>query len=212
MTTDRGEMKGQFTSDIYPFGDNEPNPPGDMIYPGNTQVLGRRPISSKIAMYAVVGLPDKVADESPHLKLLVEEAEANPHIKQNIRIGIQHMLFRVLRAVSDTNHGILQAWLRELDAVALTIPAQWTVEFEEEYGRLLTAAWEQVFATEPPQIIFLSEGQTNVHYAFYRGTWDARYARQYVHAGGICEIGRTSNAVLVVDAGGHSTVSPPMHT
>lgn len=201
LATDRAEMKRQFTSDIYPFDNKDPNPPGEMIYPGNALVLGRKRVSSKLAMYALVGISDKVASQSPHLKKLGALAEKVPQIKENIRIGIQQMLVDVLRTISNA------LGPRKPDAVALTIPAQWTVEFEEEYGDVIDAAWEQVFAVAAPQIIFLSEGQTNVHYAFFRDTLDARDERQHLSERGLFEIGRTKNAVLVVDAGGHSTVS-----
>ncbi|KAG8167379.1 hypothetical protein KVR01_003068 [Diaporthe batatas] len=203
--TDRTEMKRQFASDIYPFDNKQPNPPGHWIYPGNNVEPGRQAISSKLAMYAVVGLTDEFAAQSGQIRSLIEQANNEPQLKQNIRIGIQQILLAVLREASkffgcdpDTSRG-------EIDAIALTIPAQWAIEFEEEYGQLLTNAWHQVFPVAAPQFIFLSEGQTNMHYAFYRGTLATRYDREGLKARHFFELGRTRNAVLVIDAGGHST-------
>ncbi|POS76994.1 hypothetical protein DHEL01_v204613 [Diaporthe helianthi] len=205
--TDRTELKRQFSSDIYPFETENPNPSGRWIYPGNNRAPGRRAISSKLAMYAVVGISDEVSRQSLQIRSLVEKVAQDPQIKQNIRIGIHQMLVDVLREVSKffqcsrpptPLHG-------DLDAIALTVPAQWTIEFEEEYGELLTAAWDQVFTVAAPQIFFLGEGQTNVHYAFYRATLTTSYDRHRLESRGFFELGRAKNAILVIDAGGHST-------
>lgn len=207
MFIDRHEVKRQFTSHIYPFDNPIPNPPADMVYPGNNRVPDRRSISSKLAMYAVVGITDEVARQSPELRELRGRVQQNQTLKQIIRRGIQQMMFCVLKKVSYLVNRAIEPQDRIIDAIALTIPAQWTIEFEDEYGELLTAAWEQVFRCEAPQIIFLSEGQTNVHYAFYQDTYPASTDRQHLSQQGFFDIGRSKNSVLLIDAGGHSTVS-----
>lgn len=206
ITVDRQEVKRQFTSQIYPFDSDGPSPPGEMIYPGNKRLLGRRSISSKLAMYAVVGISDEVARQSPVLKALQMGVQHNPQLKQVIRIGIEEMLCCVLRVVYSFTHCYTEAFRRYVDAVALTIPAQWTIEFEEAYGEMFAAAWGRVFNSAAPQIIFLTEGQTNAHYALFRGTLAAESERQHLSAQGFFNTGTTKNAVLVIDAGGHSTV------
>lgn len=204
---DRHEVKRQFTSHIYPFDNPIPIPPAEMVYPGNNRVPDRRSISSKLAMYAVVGITDEVARQSPELRELRGRVQQNQTLKQIIRLGIQQMMRCVLKKVSDIVNGNTEPRSRNIDAIALTIPAQWTIEFEEEYGELLTTAWEQIFRCEAPQLIFLSEGQTNVHYAFYRDTFPASSDRQHLSEEDFFHIGRTKNGVLLIDAGGHSTVS-----
>lgn len=206
MTVDRQEVKRQFTSHIYPFDSDEPNPPGEMIYPGNKRLLGRRSISSKIAMYAAVGVSDEIARQSPVLKALEKEVQQNPQLKQIIRIGIEELFCCVLRRVYSFTHRHTAAFRRDVDAVALTVPAQWAIEFEEEYGEMFTAAWERIFNCAAPQIIFLTEGQTNAHYALWRGTFVAEGDRQHLSEQGFFNTGNTKNAVLLIDAGGHSTV------
>lgn len=206
ITIDRQEVKRQFTSHIYPFDSDGPNPPGELIYPGNKLLLERRSISSKLAMYAYVGMSDEVAKQSPVLKQLQVEVQQNPQLKQVIRIGIEQMICCVLRRAYSFTHGRTEVFRRDIDAVALTIPAQWTIEFEEEYGEMFTAAWERVFNCAAPQIIFLTEGQTNAHYALFRGTFAAESDRQDLSAQGFFNTGETKNAVLLIDAGGHSTV------
>lgn len=203
----RNEVKRQFTSHIYPFDNPISNPPAEMIYPGNNRIPDRRSISSKLAMYAVVGITDEVARQSPELRELRGRVQQNPTLKQRIRLGIQQMMHCVLEKVYYLLGAAPASLSRRLDAIALTIPAQWTIDFEEEYGELLMTAWERIFHCEAPQLIFLSEGQTNVHYAFYRDTYPASSDRQHLSEEDFFHIGRSKNGVLLIDAGGHSTVS-----
>lgn len=203
MHLDRQEVKRQYTSHIYPFDNPSPNPPGEMVYPGNNRLLGRRSISSKLGMYAVVGISDDIARQSPELQDLRALVHQKPELKQVIRIGIEQIMYCVLFKVRNSS-----TLPRGLDAIALTVPAQWTIEFEDEYGELLVSAWERVFDSAAPQLIFLSEGQTNAHYAFYRDTFSAAYDRQHLSHRDFFDIGRSKNGVLLIDAGGHSTVSP----
>lgn len=203
----RNEVKRQFTSHIYPFDNPIPNPPPEMVYPGNNRIPDRRSISSKLAMYAVVGISDEVARQSPELRELRGRVQQHPALKQTIRLGIQHMMHCVLKKVYYLLEAAPAPLSRKLDAIALTIPAQWTIEFEEEYGELLTTAWEKIFHCEAPQLIFLNEGQTNVHYAFYRDTFPASSDRQHLSQQDFFDIGKNKNSVLLIDAGGHSTVS-----
>lgn len=159
-------------------------------------------------MYAVVGLSDDVARQSPELRELCAMVEDNPDLKNIIRFGIEQIMFHVLGQISNLMTTGPALFRRGIDAVALTVPAQWTIEFEEEYGERFMTAWEQVFGFEAPELIFLSEGQTNVHYAFYRDTFDAMANRLHLNGHDLFDIGRTKNGVLLIDAGGHSTVSP----
>lgn len=207
ITVDRAEVKRQFTSHIYPFDNTSPNPPGEVVYPGNNRLLGRRSISSKLAMYAVVGISDEVAIQSPELQKLRVQVRQKPELKRIIRIGIEQIMYRVLRKVYESITLNPAPMPRVIDAIALTVPAQWTIEFEEEYGELLLSAWYRVFDSRAPQLIFLSEGQTNAHYAFYRDTVTAAHDRQHLSHREFFDIGQSKNAVLLIDAGGHSTVS-----
>lgn len=201
------DAKRQFTSKIYPFDNTSPSPTGEMVYPGNNRVTDRRSISSKIAMYAVVGISDEVARQSPELRELRVQVQQNPELKQIIRIGIEQIMYRVLIIIYDDLAYGPEYRRRNLDAIALTVPAQWTIEFEEEYGERLMAAWERIFDYAAPQLIFLCEAQTNVHYAFYRDTFQAWNHRQYLSQQGLFDIGKGQNGVLLIDAGGHSVVS-----
>lgn len=205
-TGDRHEVEGQFTSDIYPFDSTSPNPPGETVYPGNKRLLGRRCISSKLAMYSVVGISDEVARESPLFEDLQIQVQQNPNLKNAIRTGIEQLMYCVLLRVHSFMNCYEEDFRRDLDAVALTIPAQWTIEFEEEYGERFTAAWERVYNCAPPQLIFLTEGQTGAHYTFYRSTRVDKSERQHLFNKKLFSIGKQSNAVLLIDAGGHSTV------
>ncbi|KAK7697196.1 hypothetical protein SLS64_013801 [Diaporthe eres] len=201
---DRREVRRQFTSHIYPFDNTSPNTPGEVVYPGNNRLPGRRSISSKLGMYAVVGISDEVARQSPELQDLRILVRRQPEIKQMIRIGIEQIMYRVLCKAHESLTLNPAPMPRALDAVALTIPAQWTIDFEEEYGELLISAWERVFDGTAPLLIFLSEGQTNAHYAFYRGSVTSIDDRQHLSHRGFFDIGRCKNAVLLIDAGGHS--------
>lgn len=204
---DRREVRRQFTSHIYPFGNTSPNPPGEVVYPGNNRLPDRRSISSKLGMYAVVGISDEVARQSPELQDLRVLVRGKPELKQIIRIGIEQIMYCVLCKVHESLALNPAPMPRALDAIALTIPAQWTIEFEEEYGELLLSAWYRVFDCRAPQLIFLSEGQTNAHYAFYRDSVTAAHDRQHLSHRDFFDIGRYKNGVLLIDAGGHSTVS-----
>lgn len=208
MPHDRREAKRQFTSHIYPFDITDlDNVTGKTVHPGNKRIPGRRSMSSKTAMYAVVGISDEVARQSPEFRQLKACVEAKPELINVIRLGIEELMRRVLQRVHSCLNGVPEASRCKIDAIALTVPAQWTIEFEEEYGERFLAAWAQVFDYPAPEIIFLSEGQTNVHYAFYRDTFSASFDREMLSDEGFFELGKTKNAVLVIDAGGHSTVS-----
>lgn len=207
MKLDRQEVKRQFTSHIYPFGHTSPNPPGAVVYPGNNRVPDRRSISSKLGMYAVVGISDEVARQSPELQELRTFVNQNPELKHIIRLGIEQMMFHVLHRLYRFLRYAATFAGRTLDAIALTIPAQWTIEFEEEYGERFLSAWAQVFDYAAPELIFLNEGQTNAHYAFYHDTLSASFDRQHLSEEEFFDIGKIKNAVLLIDAGGHSTVS-----
>lgn len=198
----------EFTSQIYPFDSSSPNPPGETIYPGKKPQPGRRSISSKLAMYAVVGISDEVAKQSLELGDLELVMQSYPQLKQIIRIGIEEMISCVLRQVHALLNSDSENFRHDIDAIALTIPAQWTIEFEEEYGERFTTAWERVFNYATPQLIFMTEGQTNAHYALFRGKFspEGERPRRYLPAQGLLNIEGTKNAVLLIDAGGHSTV------
>lgn len=207
LAIDRQEVKRQFTSHLYPYDHTSPNPAGEVVYPGNNRLLGRRSISSKLGMYAVVGISDEVARQSPELQELRASVRQKPELKRIIRIGIEQIMYCVLCKVHDFCALSSEPTPRVVDAIALTIPAQWTIEFEEEYGELLMSAWDRVFDCQAPQLIFLNEGQTNAHYVFYRDTITAMHDRQHLSHRDLFDIGRSKNAVLLIDAGGHSTVS-----
>lgn len=207
IPVDRREVERQFTSHIYPYDNTSPNPPGEVVYPGNNRLLARRSISSKLGMYAVVGISDEVARQSPELQELRAQVRQKPELKRVIRIGIEQIMYRVLRKVHESLALSRENVPGVIDAIALTIPAQWTIEFEDEYGELLTSAWHRVFDCPAPQLIFLSEGQTNAHYAFYRDSVQAMQDRQHLSHRDFFDIGRSKNGVLLIDAGGHSTVS-----
>jgi hypothetical protein len=207
---DRGETGRQFSSYIYPYDHTSSNPEAEKVYPGNNRIDDRRSVSSKLAMYTMMGMPEEIAAQSHELKEMSDSLQQIPGIQNIIRIGIQQMLFVVLRRAHLILTPNAPAPRVVLDAIALTVPAQWTIEFEEEYGQVFAEAWARVVDYPPPQIIFLHEGQTNAHFVFWRGTDNARTDREmYLPESqqDIFTIGRTTNAVLIIDAGGHSTVS-----
>ncbi|KAJ0115751.1 hypothetical protein J7T55_010574 [Diaporthe amygdali] len=201
LQLDREEVERQFSSHIYPFDHHSRNNSSEMVYQGNNRVPGRRSISSKLAMYAVVGISDEIARQSPQLQELLELVQQTPQLKRVLRLGIEQMFRVVLQNVCL----YLEGQNRRIGAIALTIPAQWTIDFEEEYGERFVTAWAQAFHYAAPEIIFLTEGQTNVHFAFYTETPNARFDRHILRNEGFLDSGRISNGLLLFDAGGHST-------
>ncbi|KAL1882872.1 hypothetical protein Daus18300_000510 [Diaporthe australafricana] len=203
----RHRSEKQFSSYIYPFDHSDPNTPGATVYAGNIPVPRRLSISSKFGMYAIVGTLDETIRHCSQIQELCDLVQQKPQLKQILRLGIEQAMLSVLKKVYEVLRVMPSAFSRPIGTIVLTVPAQWTMAFEEEYGERFLSAWDQVFDFEAPAIIFLNEGQTNLHFYLFRDMMRAQTERLGpVDQGSIAGVKRHS-ALLIFDAGRHSTNS-----
>lgn len=200
----------QFSSSILPFDDN-PNK-----YTGNTPQSGREASSAKFVPYALLGTTEEMQGEYPVLNRLWYERS---------KVGFDEALFkyRLEEAFKQFLHFVLTGSKKAVDVrrlddlqmriktVAMTIPSQWDLDFQDLYERLLKKSFADVFEdmaqadARDVDVVFHTEATALAQYIFHQ----CASAKALALRGGMPEIetilGKT-NAQCLIDCGGHNAV------
>lgn len=187
----------------------------DIRYIGNA-VQGRRQESSaKFAPYVLVG-KKKISHLMKQYKLLGRLWD------ESYKVGTDYFNARLYEAFNQFLRFVLQAlknamelWRAkekrmQIKTVALTIPSQWNLDFEDLYKRLFLKAFQQVFADKPELaardivVEFYTEADALAHYIFHESLQSIRFCD---HMPDIQQILSKTNAQCLIDCGGHNAVS-----
>ncbi|RYC54792.1 hypothetical protein CHU98_g11416 [Xylaria longipes] len=171
---------GDFTSACYPFDDGpayvgvEPNPDRDSI-------------SMKYGFYLLAGASDDLLNQYNVMSPLLQYRN-DRNFCDKIRSAIKSLLEDIWQRVQLMCHQ--KHW--EISAISLTIPSQWTLEFEEVYRNLASEA----FRFSPEKITFVTEAEALTHYICH----DRPGILQPQHP----DESGNSRLILLLDFGGHN--------
>lgn len=141
---------GDFCSAIYPFEANGPT----YLYEESDPM--RRPVSAKYAFYALVVASDELLEQYPLADELVAGRD-NQAFQQRLKRGLEELFIRIGRLT----HAICDENDYEIDVIGLSIPSQWTLDFEDLYRSVIVKAFG---ARYRDRIVFVYETEALGHY------------------------------------------------
>jgi len=176
-----------FSSAAFPF---EEGPPDQPVY-----VLrgdrNRRGISNKYCMYPLAGLKDSILLEYPLVHHLMQHRH-DPAFRARMRRGLVEMFVEIFKLAIK----ICRKDKMRITRVALTVPAVWTMEFEELYAGIVMEAFrciEPAPRIDRDAIEFYNETEALAHFLFKNFENEIDPEKKY-------------NYILLIDFGGHSMV------
>lgn len=172
---------GDFTCEGYPFGTGP-------VYLRDAPDPTRQAIKLKYGTYLLAGANDKLLTEYPLFQTLLRHKH-NSWFLERLRQGLREAFETIYERVRD----ICRARKMKIVEIGLTVPAQWTLDFEDVYKKLVT----EVFCIEPSKVKFHFETQALAHYILRHHIHDIRQGDEF------------ANVVLFLDFGGHSLVCLP---
>ncbi|KAI7786136.1 hypothetical protein LA080_004520 [Diaporthe eres] len=198
----------QFSSSIYPYDGNSKR------YVGHADQSGREPTSAKFAPYIIVGTTEEMQQQYHLLNRLQNERNKdgfnekafNDRLKEGLKQLLRFVLTEAKRAL-DTRR-LDQLGIR-LKTVAMTVPSQWDLDFQDSYERLLKQVFTEVFegvpqaAADAIDVVFHTEATALAQYIFNRSTSSKTLAL----GGGMPDIDTVlgkPNAQYFIDCGGHN--------
>lgn len=181
MTTLPKFEKGDFSSKGYPFDDGP-------VYLGinSTPDASRQSTSLKYAPYILVNCSDVLLQQYVLFDSLVQRRD-DQAFRDRLLEGLQE-LFRTIAGRVDT---ICQAKRMVITDVALTIPAQWSLEFEDLYANIVAP----LFGLERSNIYFCTETEALANCLLR------------CHANELANLGEFKTLIFL-DFGGHNMVRP----
>lgn len=181
--TDTSSYAGDFPSALYVF-DDDTSTTADNVYPIDGENPNRLSVSAKYVFYALTDITDALYEQYPLVHHLVRKKQ-DPVFKEKLR-GAMITLLSVLR---DRAMAVCRLKRLQVAKVGLTIPVQWTLEFEEVYRELVS----EVFGIDQEAIYFFTETEALARYLF------KDQAEQMDPNG-------EHNTILFFDFGGHNMV------
>ncbi|KAI0817691.1 hypothetical protein GGR55DRAFT_673521 [Xylaria sp. FL0064] len=173
--------EGEYSSTIYPIDGDEP------IYEGNTARPGRPSLSAKLSFPSLaMGASESNLYQEGYELVLRHLAMLNDDdVRERARRGIEDLLSVIARDVGRQCQMIKPEV--EITAIALAIPAHWTLEFEELYKEMIQKAFDKYKV----DIFFLTEAEALGHFLYHKRRLEAERDK--------------GNIVLIMDFGGHNT-------
>ncbi|KAK7972624.1 hypothetical protein PG988_006758 [Apiospora saccharicola] len=178
---------GDFSSAIYPF---EPNGP---VYLYEESDPMRKPVSAKYAFYALVDASDELLEQYPLVEDLIAGRD-NKTFQHRLRRGLEALFIRIARltrAICDEND-------YEIDVIGLSIPSQWTMDFEELYRSIIVTAFGPRYRD---RVVFVYETEALGHYLC---TDYIKRLLQHAAKGGQMQKTVCHDVLLFIDFGGHN--------
>ena len=191
-------MSGDFTTHGYCLDGRHP------VYVGEVFDATRTQTQMKYYMYCLVETDDEmdtlIFDEYPLTHDIVARKD-NPNFLDRLRSGLEGLTAR-LKAAIDSQ--ACQKYDADIQTVVLTIPAQWTLEFEEVLADLWAPTFNWSRAEARSNIFFYTEGEAMANFIF-------RDQRMLFQLSKLCPAGVFPDAVIILDYGGHNLVSAGPH-
>ncbi|KAK1756671.1 hypothetical protein QBC47DRAFT_400302 [Echria macrotheca] len=142
---------GDFPSNLYVFDDSGP------VYLIDRHDPSRQSVSAKYVFYALANASDALLEQYPSVHPLMARKDDQSFLER-LREGVVALL-SVLQDLISTM--CLRKRLR-IARVGLTIPVQWTLEFEDVYRALVC----EVFGLDTRSIFFYTETEALARYLF----------------------------------------------
>ncbi|TGJ85641.1 hypothetical protein E0Z10_g3083 [Xylaria hypoxylon] len=191
LSTGNGRfVEGEYSSTIYPIDGR------DTIYNGNVALPSRPSLSAKVSFPALVGESSGLNLHQKGYELVLRHIDLlkDDDVRKRAQQGIEallHVISRdVYRQCSIIPPGLI------IRAIALSIPAHWTLEFEDLYRAMITKSFKY-----KGDIFFLTEAEALAHY-LYREHRPILVPAQDDDEGSI---------VLIMDFGGHNMNACVIH-
>lgn len=182
-------------------------------YLGNASQADREESSAKFIPYILVGKNEKFQEQYLILERLWNERRTVGKLDFHTRLeeAFNQFLCFVLKgtkcALETYNSDGKQI---KVKTVAMTIPSQWDMNFEELYRRLFKRAFLQVFDDTPQaaahdmSVVFHTEATALAQYIFHEASHTRALGGGMPHIDTI--IGKP-NAQCLIDCGGHNAAS-----
>ena len=174
---------GDFSSNGYPFDDGE-------VYLGDNPDPERRLISLKYGFYLLANAKDELLEQYPLVNPLMER-QNDPNFRARLVEGLKQLFTKIRPHVLR----ICEKKRFTIDKIALSIPAQWTLEFEDVYTDIIV----EVFSQPRSKLWFYTETEALAHFLFRN------------HMDGL-EFEGDHEVMLFLDFGGHNMVWSPSLT
>ncbi|KAK8023860.1 hypothetical protein PG993_011926 [Apiospora rasikravindrae] len=177
---------GDFSSSIYPFDDMGP------IYLYEEPDPTRKPVSAKYAFYSLVNASDELLEQYP----LVEELTSGRDdvaFQQRLRDGLEQLFMR-LKSLIDA---MCKRLRYEIDTIGLSVPSQWTLDFEDLYSSIIVEVFGQRYKNK---IIIVYETEALGHFLCTKHSEDLLHPEDVTHGQGSV----SHDALLFLDFGGHN--------
>ncbi|KAI1310472.1 hypothetical protein F5Y03DRAFT_392408 [Xylaria venustula] len=181
--------EGEYSSTIYPIDGVGP------VYNGNVADPGRPLLSAKVSTPSLVC---NVSESNIHQKgyeLVLHHLSMleNDDIRKRAREGIEALLQALFRDV-DSQCSMIKPRVSSIRAITLSIPAHWTLEFEELYRGMIGNAYEHYHGKKyEGEIVFLTEPEALAHFL----------CREHGHIL-VPDPKEKRTIVLIMDFGGHN--------
>jgi len=172
-----------FPSALYVF-DEDSALTADNLYLIEGEDSTRMSVSAKYAFYALTNISDALLEQYPPVHNLMARRE-DPAFRDKLRRG----LIALLSVLRDRALAVCQTKKLQVVRIGLTIPVQWTLEFEEVYRELVC----KVFKVDQDVIYFFTETEAL-----------ARYLLK--HNADQMDPDGEHNAIMFFDFGGHNMV------
>jgi hypothetical protein len=169
--------KGDFSSYGYPFEDNE-----ERVYLGDKPNPHRLAISLKYAFYYLANAPPELLREYSLVHPLVKR-KGDPVFRRRLEQGLLELFSTIKRRVLE----VCNVENLRVETIALSIPSQWTLDFEDTYRRLIAKS----FDFTPENIYFHTETEALAHFLF----------KKHFHQLGCSG---KHDMILFLDFGGHN--------
>jgi hypothetical protein len=180
---DNSFYPGDFPSTLYVF-DNFEDPSVGDLYSVEREYPERLSISAKYVFYALADASDTLLEQYPLVHHLIARKE-DPKFKAHLR----NAMVALLSALRDRALPICRSRKWSIANIGLTIPVQWTLEFEDVYRGLVS----EVFDVNPDIIYFFTETEALARYLFK-------------HQAAEMDPDEKHNAIMFIDFGGHNMV------
>ncbi|KAI0428804.1 hypothetical protein F5Y09DRAFT_277102 [Xylaria sp. FL1042] len=178
--------EGEYSSTIYPIDGDNP------IYNGNVARPDRPSLSAKLSFPSLaIGPSSSNLYQKGYELVLLHLAMLNDdEVRKRARQGIEDLLHVLARDVSRQCDKIKPEV--DITAIALSIPAHWTLEFEELYREMI----QKTFNKYKVDIFFLTEAEALAHFLYHKRLLPPLEDEKGKGKG---------NIVLIMDFGGHNT-------
>lgn len=211
LTREEQEVNGiqssaQISTTVYVHDDENETQGPPVYYYGNATHPERKRTSAKLLFYALAGKTAAMKGQHQQLQELEDEAKKRPGFHNILRQAIHAVFVQAFlnaRHIIDTQDIIPGS--RAVDTISATISAQWDLDYERLYGNFICNAFEEVFHYPIKRIVFHTEGQIGFHYLFHKIPFQGESERASIDR--LLNLNGQTNVVLMVDIGGHATVS-----